>query len=652
MISAPILNAQLVIPNDGLFENCQQDSVFVTIANSDTNYLVINDSIYYNIIGNTNKNGFIYINDTINPNAAVNYFDTITLDTGYYDIQLNIGNIFDTISFRKVGDLIVNNYEDINSSLDTNTFSVQQRSTYDKMVSISVVSVLGYSSPSFININNSVVEITGYPNQDISGYTIKAVVNSTTIINKKLPKNTTLNNQGICLFIFGDSIDLLDNSLNNHIYYLTREVPQSFFNLNMINRSAVSFLIMDKSNRINSCILFRSHISDTPERHSHYLSGVTIDDWDSQDYFQMQSTDGFIILSCLVRIGLVSKDSSGWSVSRLIDINLLSPKNTSNVLPSPTNITWTINNTISSLIINTNSSFRVFENTHNQIISVNLVFSNLCDSNTISNTYNIRVFPNSEICVVTIDDTTGSNVIVWEKQHNIRIEKYKILRETSTSNVFDTIATIPFNDLSIYIDTTSNPGNRSYTYSIISVDSVFGDSERGLTHTTIHVAPNLGQNNDINLSWSLYNGVQYSTYKILRSVNNNPFIEIGQVSSNAARSFTDNNTPSGLKKYLIEVELNTPCVPTSNNLRFSNPISSILSNTVSFNSISVDVFNRDLVSIFPNPTTGRIIIDTQKNIKDLNIIDAQGNQLNITIKDNQVDLSPIANGGVYSTCFI
>jgi hypothetical protein len=77
-----------------------------------------------------------------------------------------------------------------------------------------------------------------------------------------------------------------------------------------------------------------------------------------------------------------------------------------------------------------------------------------------------------EICLVTVDPSTGTNLLVWEKPIiQGGIASYNIYRETSQYGVFQLIANQPYSEESIYTDPIANPQIRSWRYKIAAVDT-------------------------------------------------------------------------------------------------------------------------------------------------------------------------------------
>ena len=109
-------------------------------------------------------------------------------------------------------------------------------------------------------------------------------------------------------------------------------------------------------------------------------------------------------------------------------------------------------------------------------------------------------------------------------------------------------------------------------------------------HKTILLQSSLATDNSVNLSWTTYYGVNYSTYTIYRRVNNGNFEELTAISSsNNSYNDTEADITQNSYSYYVSIAVES-CSTTqktgakenlSNNLRFNsnaNEVSEIKSN--------------------------------------------------------------------------
>jgi hypothetical protein len=231
-------------------------------------------------------------------------------------------------------------------------------------------------------------------------------------------------------------------------------------------------------------------------------------------------------------------------------------------------------------------------------------------------------FNAAEICMVTVDSVSGSNIVVWNKEFNLGISEYEVHKETSSLNVFQFLGTVPFDSLSQFIDTASNSSVHSYRYKLRTVDSCGNYSEFLAYHKTIHLVSNIGLNNTVNLVWDDYIGFEYLTFYINRYHPSTGWVVLDSVASNV-HSYTDNSYPSlaGLE-YDIEVVPTMPCVAEkaqdhnttrSNRHTIAPPNPSIIDESILLNA-----------RVQPNPSNGLFTIIVEASNWSYSVLDMNG----------------------------
>ena len=79
-------------------------------------------------------------------------------------------------------------------------------------------------------------------------------------------------------------------------------------------------------------------------------------------------------------------------------------------------------------------------------------------------------------------------------------------------------------------------------------------SSESSMHKTILLQSSLATDNSVNLSWTSYEGVSYSTYKIYRRVNNGNFEELTAISSaNNSYNDTDADVTQNAYSYYVSI---------------------------------------------------------------------------------------------------
>ena len=226
-------------------------------------------------------------------------------------------------------------------------------------------------------------------------------------------------------------------------------------------------------------------------------------------------------------------------------------------------------------------------------------------------------YDEEEICVVSVD-STGSNIIVWERTPGVRTASYVILTENASTQYVPAGAQL-YADFSTFVDTASNPAVRPYRYRLALIDSCGFISDTSDYHATIHLqaSPGVAQN-EVQLQWTPYEGKQVQTYYIYRWVDTITRVLVDSVSSNV-QTYTDiypvNTTITALLYEVGAKFTNGGCSPSSGKqVSYVNSIS----NRLDWGSdgglpIGTDewldrVLHQDL-KLFPNPTRSSLNLE-------------------------------------------
>ena len=165
-----------------------------------------------------------------------------------------------------------------------------------------------------------------------------------------------------------------------------------------------------------------------------------------------------------------------------------------------------------------------------------------------------QVYNDLSICYITSDaDDVNKNRIFLSYQDLYNGKKYEILREGSASGVFEKIGELN-NGESSFLDTTSNNSSRSYEYRVRLVDNCDASSDDSPSHKTILLQSGVATDNSVNLNWSPYEGLGYSTYVIYRSTNNGDFEELVSISS-SNNSYNDTEADITQNSYSYYVSI-------------------------------------------------------------------------------------------------
>ena len=234
-------------------------------------------------------------------------------------------------------------------------------------------------------------------------------------------------------------------------------------------------------------------------------------------------------------------------------------------------------------------------------------------SNDISELFSVFPFPETPICMVSVDSLTNYNVIIWEKPASDMIADFLIYKETDDANVYEVIDTVSYESTPMVTDLGSNPAIQPYRYKLGFIDTqnrLFPSSDY---HQTIHLTINQGVNGVWNLIWTSYIGFDYSSYKILRQSAAGNYEQIASVSA-SFNSYSDFNAPPDAVSYMIKVEHPTGCDPALRMDDFSSIFSNVAptGSTVSINENFETEFN-----IFPTPADEQINIKFGENMSGM-----------------------------------
>jgi hypothetical protein len=203
------------------------------------------------------------------------------------------------------------------------------------------------------------------------------------------------------------------------------------------------------------------------------------------------------------------------------------------------------------------------------------------------------------ICLVTVDSTSGKNIVLWEKTMDDIISSYNIYRESTSVGIFDLIGNVGHDNISSFVDEASNPLQRSFSYGLTTLDTCGDETSMSSVHTTMHLNINTGINS-YNLIWTPYSGFSYQTYYIYRRQASDGFQILDSV-PNTVLSYTDLIPPEGLLDYVIEIRNENDCDTQKGGKSYLPVFSNIISTNVGIEEQESWPCH---ISAFPNPFSG------------------------------------------------
>jgi hypothetical protein len=252
-----------------------------------------------------------------------------------------------------------------------------------------------------------------------------------------------------------------------------------------------------------------------------------------------------------------------------------------------------------------------------------------------------------EICLVTVDSTTNTNLVVWEKPITTGIDHFNIYRETSQAGLYQLVGSVLYSDESIYNDLVASPNVRSWRYKISSVDDCGNESELSLSHKTIHLVISHGLGNDINLFWDSYEGFNYSNFIVRKHTNAAGWTTI-QTMPNNLFTFTDQALDTDGLFYEVTVAAPSLCSSTKIAQDFNTTRSNRDNRLSTGQPNSLSELLNQVVNIYPNPANNFLNVENSSSqIIEARILDQTGRVISSTTLvpgQTKIDCGKLAMG--------
>ncbi|MGV3630648.1 MAG: T9SS type A sorting domain-containing protein [Bacteroidota bacterium] len=267
-----------------------------------------------------------------------------------------------------------------------------------------------------------------------------------------------------------------------------------------------------------------------------------------------------------------------------------------------------------------------------------------------------------EICIVSVDSVTTSNLVVWEKVQTSGISHYNIYRESNQIDEYQLIDTVEFSNLSVFNDVVASPMSRSWRYRISAVDVCGVEGDLSAPNKTLHLNIfDLGASG-VKVTWDEYEGNAFSNYILWRYTDLNGWENIATLPTSSL-NYTDPTavfSQTGLD-YMVEISLDEACTATTwraqdFNRSRSNKEKGMFragEGTGDYSNNGIVEFKEDNISlnVYPNPFDENITLDLQGAEQvDLRIYNIQNQLVKNTSCRNGVsnlDLSELSKGVYY-----
>jgi hypothetical protein len=218
----------------------------------------------------------------------------------------------------------------------------------------------------------------------------------------------------------------------------------------------------------------------------------------------------------------------------------------------------------------------------------------------------------NEICLLTVDSATTSNVIVWEKVQQTGISHYNIYRETSQAGVYAWISSVSADEISVFNDVVASPLHRSWRYKISAVSACGIEGPLSRQHKTMHLVTTPLADQQIRVSWDEYEGIEYGVFELYRHTDDEGWQLIETLGLEQTEYIDTPPSQTGLD-YLIEIvpdEICTGARAQDYNSSRSNKANGIFNpgdGTGDPNN-SIEELEQFGFAVFPNPSTGEFTL--------------------------------------------
>lgn len=260
------------------------------------------------------------------------------------------------------------------------------------------------------------------------------------------------------------------------------------------------------------------------------------------------------------------------------------------------------------------------------------------------------------ICIVTVDTSTTTNLVVWEKTESVGVHHYNIYRETDYAGEYMLIDTVMASNEPIFNDVVASPKDRSWRYKISAENACGAEGSISIAHKTLHLNTIVNNiNGSMDVYWDDYEGSpDVNGYLVWRFTNQSGWVQASPVI--APGTLTYNDVPpvgeTGLD-YMVTMELLNECTAekaqdfnTTRSNRQNSNYQAGFGTGNSNNSIVEDYLNN--IEVYPNPTANNLFIKQQENqVLSVRILDLSGAKVLSHVANQQIesiDVSQLRNG--------
>lgn len=145
----------------------------------------------------------------------------------------------------------------------------------------------------------------------------------------------------------------------------------------------------------------------------------------------------------------------------------------------------------------------------------------------------------------------------WSTDVPSMVSKVEVSRETNRLNQFEVLDIVPVGNAT-YVDLTSDNRVQPQRYRIrLIAENEMQHSDYSAAHNPLHVMINkTADKKDNNLMWNAYEGLEVTSYIIMRGSSEKNLKAIATISG-SQQNYTDYDAPAGVSYYAVKFETNT-----------------------------------------------------------------------------------------------
>ena len=260
----------------------------------------------------------------------------------------------------------------------------------------------------------------------------------------------------------------------------------------------------------------------------------------------------------------------------------------------------------------------------------------------------IMVVDQADVCYVSSDSVFPENNRIFITSdpalNGQNVDFHEVLREDSSGD-YQTIGFINPPEVS-FLDIDSDNTSQAYRYKIETTDICGENYPESSFHKTILLQSGIASDNSINLSWTPYLGLDFSTYNIYKNTNGTGYELLTSLSfNNTTYNDTSANVVDNFYEYYISIEVascgSDPLLPFNlrSNLELVNP-------NLSVN--NVNLLGQE-IHIYPNPASDYLNVSGSKGVEitAVSIYNAVGQRIFVTVEFENIYISNLSAGLYY-----